>query len=90
MVLTKNVALDAGLLPREITGMQPDREREAGPLRAIDHAPVKHLVDVERDYILGVLKSQGGNRSITARLLGIARSTLLEKLKKYGIEEKTE
>jgi DNA-binding protein Fis len=34
-----------------------------------------------------VLKSKGGNRTRTARLLGIARSTLQEKLKKYGIEE---
>jgi two-component system, NtrC family, response regulator AtoC len=90
MVLTKSDAMDAGLLPREITGVQPPREREDGPLRGADHAPVKHLGDVEKDYILDVLKSKGGNRSVTARLLGIARSTLLEKLKKYGIEENTE
>jgi len=45
------------------------------------------LTDLERDYIRDVLKSRGGNRSVTARLLGMARSTLQEKLKKYGIEE---
>ena len=86
MVLTKNAIMDVELLPREITGMQPARESEAGPRRT-GHAPVKLLVDAERDYILDVLKSQEGNRSVTARLLGIARSTLQEKLKKYGIEE---
>jgi peptidoglycan/xylan/chitin deacetylase (PgdA/CDA1 family) len=31
-----------------------------------------------------LLRSKGGNRTRTARLLGIARSTLQEKLKKYG------
>jgi DNA-binding NtrC family response regulator len=37
----------------------------------------------ERAAIAAALKSTGGNRSKAARQLGIARSTLLEKLKRY-------
>jgi len=39
----------------------------------------------ERTNILGELARQLGNKTKTARELGIAKSTLFEKLKKYGI-----
>ncbi|MHB1024302.1 MAG: sigma 54-interacting transcriptional regulator [Desulfobacteria bacterium] len=39
----------------------------------------------ERTNILGELARQMGNKTKTARELGIAKSTLFEKLKKYGI-----
>jgi DNA-binding NtrC family response regulator len=39
----------------------------------------------ERTNILAELARQGGNKTRTARTLGIAKSTLFEKLKKYGI-----
>ncbi len=40
------------------------------------------LADVERRAILDALRATGGNRVHAAQLLGIARSTLLEKLKR--------
>ena len=40
----------------------------------------------ERGLILQGLRECGGNRSETARRLGIGRVTLLDKMKKYGIE----
>jgi two-component system response regulator AtoC len=43
------------------------------------------LADVERDYILKVLHEKGGNKSKTARILGVSRSTLREKLNRYRI-----
>jgi two-component system response regulator HydG len=39
---------------------------------------------VERDTILKTLEVAGGNKSETARRLGITRRTLHKKLKKYG------
>ena len=39
----------------------------------------------ERTNILAELSRQGGNKTRTARVLGIAKSTLFEKLKKFGI-----
>ena len=44
---------------------------------------------MEQEYILAVLEAQNGNRSTTAKVLGIARSTLQEKLKKYGKEDRS-
>jgi DNA-binding NtrC family response regulator len=43
------------------------------------------LASVVRDYILQVLKAHKGNKSETARILGISRSTLREKLLRYGL-----
>ncbi|RLB05878.1 MAG: hypothetical protein DRG50_06520 [Deltaproteobacteria bacterium] len=43
------------------------------------------LAEVERNYILKVLRERKGNKSETARILGISRSTLREKLNRYGI-----
>jgi DNA-binding NtrC family response regulator len=46
---------------------------------------VASLEDMERRHIRDVLARTGGNRSKTAALLGIASSTLYEKMRKYGI-----
>ena len=42
------------------------------------------LSEVERRHILRVLEANGGNRSRSARTLGISRATLYEKLDRYG------
>jgi transcriptional regulator with PAS, ATPase and Fis domain len=86
MVLSRNVALDVELLPREIIGSLLNEGR-AILSPANSPLEIKSLEHMERDYILEVLRSREGNRSVTARLLGIARSTLQEKLRKYGIED---
>ncbi|HHV78882.1 MAG TPA: sigma 54-interacting transcriptional regulator [Firmicutes bacterium] len=44
------------------------------------------LQESERAAIIAALKATGGNRTETARLLGIHRSGLYQKLKKYHIE----
>jgi two-component system NtrC family response regulator len=45
------------------------------------------LRDVERRAILRALEDCAGNRSATARALGIDRSTLRRKMKEYGLED---
>jgi DNA-binding NtrC family response regulator len=87
MVLSRDAAMDADLLPREITGARTERNADSA---AHPDAPggIRPLDEMERDYILAALEARGGNRSMTARALGIARSTLQDKLKKYGIGEK--
>jgi DNA-binding NtrC family response regulator len=45
------------------------------------------LADAERAAITDALALTGGNRVHAAQRLGIARSTLLEKIKRLGIEE---
>lgn len=44
------------------------------------------LPDLEREIILKALERQAGNRSATARYLGIPRHVLLYRLKKYERE----
>ncbi|MDB5326199.1 MAG: uncharacterized protein JWM57_1768 [Phycisphaerales bacterium] len=46
--------------------------------------PVVRLDDVERRHILSVLDQQGGNRTATAKALGISRRTLQYRLAEYG------
>ena len=47
--------------------------------------PPKISFAEERDEILSVLRQHNGNRTRTARALGMDRSTLWRKIKKYGI-----
>lgn len=44
--------------------------------------------DFEKQLILKTLKKYNGSRVATARELGIGKTSLFEKMKKYGIEEK--
>ncbi len=46
---------------------------------------IPQLQEIEKDYILTVLKKTGGNQTQASRLLGLDRKTLYLKLKRYGI-----
>jgi DNA-binding NtrC family response regulator len=69
-------------LPAEI--QQPRGDGEAAPLE-LGGAEVRPLAEVERAYIAHALALLEGNRSRTAQALGISRSTLIEKVKKYDL-----
>jgi DNA-binding NtrC family response regulator len=43
------------------------------------------LAQIEKSHIIDVYKQTGGNKSLSARLLGIGLNTLRRKLKTYGI-----
>jgi two-component system response regulator HydG len=60
----------------------PVPEREAVREELLADLP---LEEVEKVTILKTLESAGGNKSETARRLGITRRTLHKKLKKYGV-----
>jgi two-component system response regulator HydG len=55
-----------------------------------NHSPVKSLANMERGHILRVLKECSGNKTKAAKVLGLARSTLLLKLKEYNEGKKPE
>jgi len=44
------------------------------------------MVAPEKQIIIEALEANGWNRQKTAKLLGINRTTLYKKMKKYGIE----
>jgi two-component system response regulator HydG len=46
----------------------------------------RSLEDVERAHVEHVWRQSAGNHSAAARVLGIDRTTLYKKLKRYGIE----
>ena len=54
---------------------------------AEDHTPVGlSLAEAERMAIRKALESTGYNRSAAARALGIHRSTLLRKMRNFGMD----
>jgi len=67
-------------LPERISGIKPieiTSYSEPGDILPLD--------ELERRHIIKILERVGGNRDKAAKILGIARSTLFEKLKKYGL-----
>ena len=61
----------------------PDNEALLGP----DGVDLKQLLaDLERAYICAALEQSGGTVAHTARLLGLQRTTLIEKMRRLSIE----
>jgi two-component system response regulator AtoC len=52
---------------------------------AVDHHVPKSLEEVERTHIERTLRAHTGNRTHTARELGISRATLIKKIKTFGL-----
>jgi hypothetical protein len=70
-------------------GDEPIAPRHLPPSITTDAGPTQQIAtldEVERVHIVEVMARTGGNRSRAAQLLGIATSTLYEKLKRYRIE----
>jgi two-component system, NtrC family, response regulator AtoC len=68
-------------LPREVRGSDPGEGRG----RRATFRP-ESLEEVERRHLAQMLRHHQGNRSRAARDLGIARTTLLQKIERYGLE----
>ena len=60
----------------------PTMPSDKGPAPALSGS----LEEIEKQTIINALKAQGGNKKATAKVLGIAYSTMCEKVKKYQIE----
>jgi transcriptional regulator with PAS, ATPase and Fis domain len=65
----------------------PEEIRQAFPKPIANQGMVKSLSEVEKEYILAVLKLNDGNRTRTAEQLRIGTATLYRKLKKYRLDE---
>jgi len=66
----------------------PSHIRGAENLSEPPDQEIKSLGQLEKEHIIRTLKATDGNRSKTARLLGIDRKTLYDKIKRYGIESR--
>jgi DNA-binding NtrC family response regulator len=84
VVTTALAMLDGAVLDVRhlmIPSTTPRRERDLAELPLAGQS----LEAIERAAIKQTLDREGGNRTRTARALGIAQSTLYEKLKRYGL-----
>lgn len=81
----KNVVRRAVLLARSERITEADITITAA--QPADAVRPLHDEVAEHDRIAGALRSAGGNKSLAARLLGIDRKTLYNKLEKYGITD---
>jgi len=81
VVLSRQEYLDEG----EFSLLLQNQEQGNGvPIRQFEPESTS-LVTVEKETVLKALEASGGNKSETARRLGITRQTLHMKLKKYGM-----
>jgi two-component system response regulator AtoC len=85
MILAKEGFIAPEDLPLELRNDTLDKDIAVLGQKWADNNGLLSLADVERNYILKVLQERGGNKSATARILGISRSTLRDKLNRYGI-----
>jgi two-component system response regulator HydG len=81
VVLSRSDYLDEEDLPFILGDNSLDRKKMPN-----DSMPLNiPLEEMEKATILNTLESTHGNKSETARRLGITRKTLHKKLKKYGV-----
>jgi DNA-binding NtrC family response regulator len=80
-VLQQTILLSpyGGILPEHLP------ERFHAPKAAAGFPLLTPLEEAECDRIAETLRAAGGNKSKTARLLGIDRKTLRQKMKRYGL-----
>jgi len=85
VVLTKNPVIQVQDLPEAVRNEQPAAELVNGRLSGPGNNLKAALASPEKQLILDALESHGWNRQDTAAALGINRTTLYKKMKKYGI-----
>ncbi|MFO1029808.1 MAG: FHA domain-containing protein [Planctomycetota bacterium] len=83
-LVLESAAAQAGNHPIAPRHLPPGFGSEQGAQKS---TPIATLEELERQHILDVLQRTGGNRQKTAQLLGIAVSTLYEKLKRLCLDE---
>jgi len=82
VILTKSPTIGVGDLPEEIRAPRGKGDGNGFGL------PLKKALQLpEKELIVRALKAHHGSRQATAQALGINRTTLYKKMKRYGIEE---
>lgn len=92
VVITSSKSLQVDDLPDEIKAMAYDFNSSAevansgqGLIKVTDQSKSDYLRK-EKDKIFQALSQHGGNKSKASRSLGMARSTLVSRMKKLGLE----
>ena len=68
-------------------GIMPDGQQNKKPETFQRTERETILVNIDKKLVLDALKQAKGNRTKAAKILGISRTTLYNKMKKYGIKK---
>ena len=68
----------------ELADLPPDMQHME--FEAVEGEKLVTLEELERRHVSKVLQRTGGNKGLTARILGLPRTTLWRKLKQYGLK----
>lgn len=92
VILTTDKIIDVEDLPLEIKMKADTVENKTvvgvGPLKDILEQEIYSLAEVEKVVIAIALQKTRWNKQETSKLLGIGRTTLYEKIRKYGLDFK--
>jgi DNA-binding NtrC family response regulator len=77
-------AAELGLVQRR--EREPEGTQRSGTDRLAAHPLGHSLADWERQIVLDVLEKAKGNKSRAAKLLGLTRSQLYTRLKRFGLD----
>lgn len=92
VILTTDKIIDVEDLPLEIKMKADTVENKTvvgvGPLKDILEKEIYSLAEVEKVVIAIALQKTRWNKQETSKLLGIGRTTLYEKIRKYGLDFK--
>ncbi len=80
IILTEGERLDVDSLPDSLL------EQHETKGRALDHLPPRSLDEVEAYFIRKTLRETEGDRALAAEILGIDKSTLWRKIKRYQLD----
>jgi two-component system response regulator HydG len=87
--LSSGPVLHLGDLPTQLQqqGLEARRAAAEEPASEGGAPEVRTLADLERQAILGAIRTLNGDKLQAAKLLGIGKTTLYRKLKEYGIAD---
>ena len=80
IILAESDHIDVDGLPSRLMEQKEARDR------ALDYLPPQSLDDLEAYFIRKTLRETGGDRALAADILGIDKSTLWRKVKRYGLD----
>jgi transcriptional regulator with PAS, ATPase and Fis domain len=81
IILTETDMIDVDVLPPELSQSVETQGR------AVDHLAPQSLEEIEAYFIAKTLRETQGNRGLAAEILGIDKSTLWRKIKRYHLGE---
>lgn len=87
MVILSGSATELGVdtVSSRIVEFVSEEELTGGTTEVSLHGAVEKL---EREMIVSTLRQHNGNKSATAKVLGISRSNLIAKVQQYGLDDK--